>query len=334
MTGRPARKRLRALLAVVVLAAGACAVRPAEGREVTARVTVTVSEPGLEATADTVRVMAERTVERVERHLGLRGPERIDILLLRRPPVDSLERARYALGETPHWAAGLAQPGRQRIVLFTERSRSYPHRGLAGLLAHETSHLVLGARVPARSAPPRWYDEGLAMVVERELSLDDALRMARMMIVGRPVPLEELRRGWPASEPEARSAYVQSFSFVSFAEGRAAPQAPRALVDALSSGATFDQAFERAYGAPLWLVHREWQKSISWRYLTIPLIVAGTVINGSIGVLAVLAYAATRRRRRRRLEEWAREERFVDPGSERPPGHDERFERPRGRFRG
>ncbi|MDH3285593.1 MAG: hypothetical protein OEQ13_12725, partial [Acidobacteriota bacterium] len=244
---------------------------------------------------------------------------------------DPVERARLAIGNPPHWVAGLAQPARGRIVLFVDRALNYPHRGLTGLLAHETSHLVLGANAPPRGRPPRWYDEGLAMVVERDLSIVDALQLARMVLVGRPVAFEELRGGWPSGEPEARSAYVQSFSFVAFAEERAAPAAPRRLVDALRAGERFDRAFELAYGAPLWLVHLDWQKSISWRYLTIPLIVAGTVINGSIGALALLAFAATRRRRRRRLREWELEEQWVDSGSERLKSHDERFDGPGGR---
>jgi hypothetical protein len=312
--GRGVAARLSLALALAL----AGVATPAESSELR----VIAADPDLESVARELAEAAPSVVALASQRLGFEPPGRLTVIVARRPPETEGERRRLGLGPIPQWAAGVAQPALGRIVLFDEASRGYPHRDLAGVLAHEAAHVMLQASLPRGGRVPRWYSEGLAMVAEREVSLADALRLARITVVGDPQPFQSLSGAWPNDETLARAAYAQSFSFVAWSGEAAGPGAPARLAAGMRAGLPFDEAFESAYGAHPAVLAREWRRSLSWRYLTIPLIAAGAAINTAMGLLALLAFFAARRRRRRILEEWDLEERwqaeaehrFRDPG--------------------
>ncbi len=321
--------RIRRLLAGLILAvllvpgpaAGAAPAEPAfpAGQAPDVRVI-----PDTEALAGEAAWLAERApalVDRASRRLELPLGGPITVVLADLPPRTSRDRERLGTGPVPRWAGGLAQARSGRIVLFAGVATRYPHDGLPGVLAHEASHVLLGRAIPRGRRVPRWYDEGLAMVVEREASLADALQLARLTWLSRPVSFDEIDLTWPEEEVFARAAYAQSFSFVSYAEARTPPGAPRRLVEALGAGASFEQAFHAAYGAPLTVFRRGWEKHVSRRFVSIPIIAAGAILNGAIGLLIVVAWLSARRRRRMILAAWDEEERWEAPGDPRfdPP---------------
>src|SRR5262249_13546681 len=89
---------------------------------------------------------------------------------------------------------------------------------LAGVLAHETAHLVLGDLF-ADGPPPRWADEGMAVLTEPRAQLDRYVRaLHRCRNVERKlVPLSQIFQ--MAEYPDAAAItvfYVQSVSVVEF----------------------------------------------------------------------------------------------------------------------
>ncbi len=295
-----------AILAAALAAAGA-APRAAP------RVTVVAAGPEAVFLAHEMTDVAPAIVERAARRLGLPAPENVLVVVAAEAPRTRDAAARLGLADVPYWSAGIAEPFRGRIVLFADRLALAGHEGLPGALAHEAVHIILGGAIPAGTAVPRWYDEGLAMLVERETSLRDAWELARMVVQGDPPPLRALARDWPGSSGGARAAYAEALSFMSFAQDSAAPGAPRRLVQELNAGAGFELAFARAYGADAATLEINWRASLRRRYFVTPLIVAGALANASFGVLALLAAIAARRRRARRLRELEAEEVWSEP---------------------
>jgi hypothetical protein len=256
------------------------------------------------------------------RRLDIPSPSPVSIVVAPRRPTTLEASRRLGLEDVPRWAAGIAQGGRKRIVLFGNHLDGYPHRDLDGLIAHEAVHLIIHAAVPSDRAVPRWYHEGLAMVVERDLSLRDALELARLMLVSGPIPLEEIDRGWPRDGPRARMAYAQSLGLVSYAEELAIPGAPRRLVEALGQGLPFPRAFERAYGLHPAVLDRLWRDRLEERMWRIPLYFLGGMVNAAMGLLAVVAVIRVRRARRRRLAELEAQEAAAMVGPSGEPGPD------------
>jgi hypothetical protein len=284
-----------------------------------ARIRVIATDESVAGRAAALERNAPLIFGRCAERLGLPLPERIEILLAPSSPRDRLEAERLGIAVPPVWAAGLAIPSKGQIVIFADRVGTYPHEGLPGVLAHEASHLVLGGALEAGQRVPRWYDEGLAMVVERELSLVDAVELARLLVFGEPLPLAAIDRGWPREGALARRAYAQSLSIVSLAEETAAPGAAGRTVRALGEGVPFDRAFTRAYGVSPRVVEALWRDRLRQRLLIRPLLVLAALAQGAMGVLAILAWIRVRRRKRLRLEKMRIQEELEELSRERGP---------------
>jgi hypothetical protein len=265
--------------------------------------------------AKEVSERAPRLFRKVSRRLDLRSPSPVTILVAARRPTTVEASRRLGLSRVPRWAAGVADGERRRIVLFRNHLGGYPHRDLDGLIAHEASHLILHAALPRGQDVPRWFDEGLAMVVERDLSVHDAFQLARLSLLSGPFPLEAIADSWPGDGASARLAYAQSFGLVAFADELAGPGSPRRLVSAMRRGQAFDRAFERAYGVRPAILDRLWRERLTDRVWRIPLYVLGGLLNAAMGLLAVVAVVKVRRVRRKRLAEMeAREALAAPPG--------------------
>ncbi len=282
--------------------------------EACAQVSVRASDPSVEMLALDLSRGAGAMLARVSQRLELPPPERVLVLVVPRVPRGRKEAVRLGLGQVPSWAAGFAQPEQNRVVVFANRVGGYAHPSLPGTMAHEFAHLIVGVNLPRGAFIPRWYDEGIAQLVERDLSIYEALQLARMTIMAEPPPLRRLRSAWPADAAQARDAYALSLSFVDFAEENTLAGAPQRLVMAMRAGALFDEAFRSAYGARRAHFERLWRASLEDRYLYRPLWVLFSLANAVMGVLALVAVIRVRRRNRVRLETWEEEERFPPHG--------------------
>jgi len=272
-------------------------------------VRVVAASPAWERAARGIARDAPAIVLRVARHLDLPPPPEMLVVVAGDPPRTPSEERNLGLGGVPPWAAGVAEASTGRIVLFVREAAAYPHDDLTGLLAHESTHVLLEYNTRGVHGIPRWYQEGLALSVEREISLPDALRLAWSFAWRRPLPLVSLTAGWPRGEIEARAAYAQALSMVTMAERDAPPGAVRRLVLRLREGVPFDPAFRSAYGIDPETLASLWYREARWRYLLRPALWAAFSFNGLLGAAALVAAVVGRVRRRRRMAEWDERER-------------------------
>lgn len=241
---------------------------------------------------------------------------RLGVALDAPPRVRSIapETAFYAaLGRRPHRIVAVALASENRVLInrakYLEMGRYERHQ----VLVHEFTHLVLGRMVP--SGVPRWLDEGLAMLVAGEQSLDGSLRVAVAASFGGLVSLDELWGGAEAGVINQDLAYAESLSASRFflesgawgpygaqdglqdmVRKLAHPEQGRALRDLLAD-AGFIRAFER-----------RWVESIRgvWSWVA-ALTSAGFFWIGVSG-LFLLAYWRKRRMTQRVEAEWAEAE--------------------------
>jgi hypothetical protein len=245
--------------------------------------------------------------------------------------IEEVVRLDEPSGVAPRWAAGLAHPGENLILLDAAAVR---REGGVGIIRHELAHVALGELGSAEL--PRWFQEGMAVLAAGEWNTQSALAMVRAARA--PIPLQELESGFPDGYADVELAYAESASFVEFLLGQHGVATVRGLFESVHHGETFEAAFTRSFG-PRAEVEAAWLKSIRLRYTWIPVLTGSTTLIGLSALLCVLAWARLRGRKRARLAELALEEQALEaaerirlaeaarlaaePISEEPPGSPE-----------
>jgi len=261
------------------------------------------------------RAMAELAAaghERVRRNLGLKQVAEVAVLLLT-PGSPQLTREAWAR-RLPRWIAGAAIPAERFIVVRVPAGETPSE--LEPLLLHELTHVLLGADYPDLAAWPLWFQEGLAMREARTEGLRDFATLSAATLLDRLYPLESLALRFPASEAEARLAYAESLSFLSFLDARFGRARGVELLRGLRR-LPFDEAFRRAYGLGPGAAEGLWLRWVDRRYAWIPALTSGTTLWLLITLLFLAAAAVRRRRSRQMRERWEAEER-EDPPDEEP----------------
>lgn len=196
--------------------------------------------------------------------------------------------------DVPAWISGYTDGVSGIVVLLPARTPGYPDDGLAEVLDHEITH-VLVARATGGRTVPRWFDEGLALVSERSFGLRDRGVLSLPLLLTKRVSLNGLNDLFHGSGTDARKAYALSLAVVSDLLERHGRGLPRAIFRRMRAGDSFAEAFRDVTGtsvsdadALFW----ERQRSLS-RWL--PLVTSGTALWLAILTLSVLAFARRRR---------------------------------------
>src|SRR5207245_1925365 len=79
------------------------------------------------------------------------------------------------------------------------RSPGYPDNTLEDVLRHEVAHILIW-RASAGRPVPRWFNEGLAMEVERMRRFQDQTQLLYQLITGGRTSLEHLDRLFAGSQ--------------------------------------------------------------------------------------------------------------------------------------
>lgn len=197
--------------------------------------------------------------------------------------ASSPEQFQRVTGTPPGDVLAVADESSRRIIISPTSWRGDPSR-LGGVLTHELSHLVLGAKFRAAGADlPRWLDEGMAQYVagDWEFDIDWAAQQGQIMegaaASGRIVPIEQLDSLFSGDRSEVQLAYAQSYSFVSylastygqrnlriFLDGAARPEATPGQGPA-RPGVTLDGAARMAFGAGMPQLEAAWRDAIESR---------------------------------------------------------------------
>jgi len=216
------------------------------------------------------------------------------------------------------WTAGLAYGGAGVVVLFPARSPAYPHDTLEDVLRHEVAHVLIDRA--ARGQPvPRWFHEGLAMLVERPWRLEDRTRFVLAFALGSPVPTEEIDRLFTGDRRAQGRAYPMAGAFVRELLADHGGQLPARLLARTSRGVPFTRAFLEVTGVPLVEAERRfWEGQRLWRRW-LPLVTSASTVWMVVTVLGIWAIQIKRRRNAERRRRWDEEERLWHTPLVRPP---------------
>ena len=201
----------------------------------------------------------------------------------------------------PEWAAGLAIPKRDFILLRSPKQLTQPG-DFRPLLVHELTHLYLARQLKGRHAP-LWLEEGMAMYASGETGLALASVMTRGVLGEKIKPLDELEHRFPSGADEAALAYAQSYYMVSYILNTFGPEALPRLLDQLALDRDITAAFYKVTGQSLLQVEAGFREAMTSRFSWLALLFAGSTIWALLAVVAGVALVWRRKKHKQRLKQ-------------------------------
>ena len=205
------------------------------------------------------------------------------------------------------WIAGFAIGNSNRVVLFPARSPGYPDHTLEDVLRHEVAHVLI-SRAAAGRPIPRWFNEGVAMAVERDRQFQDETQLLYQLMTGGRTDLDTVDRLFAGGQNDQVRAYALAGSFVHELMRRSGPSSIREILARVSRGSSFDSAFSDVTGETLGTAQVEFWKGqriwTSW----IPILTSSTLLWSTITILAILAFYMRHRRNLQLEKQWEDED--------------------------
>ncbi len=244
---------------------------------------------------------ADALVERVSAQLGIEPGGRMRVV------IASDRRGFLAVqpenSRVPEWAAGIAWPGQNLIVLLKNAGGD-----ILQTFEHEVCHILLAQAFGPGHSVPRWLEEGLAVMIAGQWSLQRMSTMSMAVLTGRVLPMDALARGFPADAARAEIAYCQSFYFISFLKNRFGEQDFRAFLGAYSRCRDFEQALWKAYYLRWDEIEGMWLDFLKVRFGWLPLLSSTGTLWFCASLLFVWGYIKKKRAAREKLRQWDLEE--------------------------
>lgn len=269
--------------------------------------------PRARAAARALAARAEGVRDAIAGDLGRDYPGRTEVRVAE--DASAFQALQPPGAHVPSWAAGVAFPGRNLVVLDVMGGprRDDPDQ----ILAHEVSHLALERLAPGRF--PRWFLEGMATYQAGSWDFGRAAVLAGAVVRHQIIDLDDLTEGWPHDPADVQVAYAESIAFVSWLEREHGPQAVHRLVDRVLGGDDFVPAMEAATSLPLWRLERSFESDLRMRYTWLPAVTSTGFVWGLTSLLFVLVWVRKRRQKRRGMEALVEIEEDDGPPSEPEP---------------
>ncbi|HOV76161.1 MAG TPA: hypothetical protein PK967_19575 [Candidatus Hydrogenedentes bacterium] len=187
-----------------------------------------------------------------------------------------------------------------------------PSAQFRGIIRHELIHVLL-ARNTEAAYVPRWFDEGVAMVLSKEMRWESSFEVARMYVQRRLIPYIELNFAFAPIGDESTfgGAYAQALSMTRWLKNRMGEDRFWQLVQSLRTMPFEDAIRVHANLTPAGL-DAGWRASL-WKVALVASLVSGFSAFQLMAVLAVVAYVYKWRRGQRILRQWEEEEEGEEP---------------------
>lgn len=239
-------------------------------------------------------------------------------LVIISPSVEQFQKDQPEGMWLPLWAAGVAYPAKNLIILRSQRSIKRGRIDLKEIFVHEFTHIALGRALKNESVPA-WLSEGLAMYESREWSLARHAVLTRAVLTGQLIPLRTLTQNFPTDESKAELAYAESFIFVSYIINKIGTDAFHKFIYHYSGSGDLVGSLKAATGMSLLDLEDKWLNYLKLRTSWIPLIVSGTTLWFLASVIFIYGYFRKRNIARIKLRQWEEMERRQAAKDSGPP---------------
>ena len=250
-----------------------------------------------EPAIDVLEQKGPQLLEQVESTLGLDTMPTIDVWVL--PKVRDYYELNDKPVSAPKWAVGLSFSGQYEIIVAHGGQR--PPQEVMNTFAHELAHVAVD-HARQEQPVPRWFHEGMAVMMAQEWTAERSEQLARAAAAGTLSDFQDLWRTFPAHHQSASIAYDQSFHFVRWLQNEYGSDLFAKVMREIRQGASFKAALEEQTGARFADMEARWHESLSGSTTFWSILRDETLIFFGAGVLFIIAYLVARRRRRRQFQ--------------------------------
>lgn len=251
--------------------------------------------------------VSDKVFPKMEKDFGITLSERVTVFLI----SDLKEHPSLPfLDAEPEWASGSAYPSDYLMVIRTNKLGKYPELDISSVFVHELSHIFLHHAL--KDSPvfvPSWFNEGIAMLEARKWGMRDSYELASTLIIGHYIPLRDLRGRFPRESYEARRAYVESFSFLTYLAENYGEPLIWLLISKMKEGQDFDNSFFIVFGEELRRVEEKWISQVTFWYRWIPVATSSITLWIGVTLLFIFGYVRKKSRAKKILERWDEEDR-------------------------
>jgi hypothetical protein len=205
------------------------------------------------------------------------------------------------------WISGFAVGESSLVVIFPARSPGYPDDTIEDVLRHEVAHVLIW-RASDGHPLPRWFNEGLAMNVERGRRFHDQTELLYQLVKGGETDLHRLDALFTGSQTDQARAYALAGAFVHDVLQMYGATSAKAILSRIHQGASFEEAFLDVTGvSPATAESQFWSRQRIWTSW-IPVLTSSTIVWLAITFLALLAIYMRRVRNREIEKRWEQED--------------------------
>jgi hypothetical protein len=161
------------------------------------------------------------------------------------------------------WVGGHANP-ELGVILVTAANARTAATDLRQSIPHELTHLML-YQVTGSSygSLPRWFNEGLATVMEANPDPNEAIILEEALAAGTTIPFAQLCGGFPLDGRQVVLAYAQSTSLLRYIQTGYGNGALNRMVVALADGADCESVVSRELTISLAQLNQDWLRSLN-----------------------------------------------------------------------
>lgn len=227
------------------------------------------------------------------------------------PTFEDMSKLAPVGSPPPSYASGVAYSRLHLVLISMLAPRGGDATDLDQVFRHELAHVALEDAVGGHHVPV-WFNEGLAIGLAGENTMDRQKVLGTASISGKLLPLAELDRSFPSDHFEVGIAYAESADFLMFLRKRSDQLRFASMLQRVREGQAFDRALADAYGSDLRKLEFQWRGEVDRRYSVIPLLAGGGIL--WVGVIGALGWGYMKKRRRAKaiLAKWAVEEAIED----------------------
>ncbi len=205
-------------------------------------------------------------------------------------------------GQIPEWGIGAADPT-QGIIFLKSPRFARPEINLTQVVIHEVSHVLLGMALGGVEIE-RWFDEGFAQYESGERGLGGAILIARSLLGGEILWLDEIDDVLDFRREKASLAYQEARSALDYLVETYGKGILARIIQEKKTGKDLDEALLATTGLGLRDFEMNWYHMLKRRYRWYILMDFPFILSMVFVALFIMAFFATRRRIRKKKQLW------------------------------